>query len=111
MSVKTPTAVEHLLDQIAEDKAIRLRTLSRATIIQTVCPEWAQAEEVVAWFGLPINQLRKLAYEHKVCAKKSDPGLRGSAVLFRVADVRREIDKMPDWVEWMMANNMKGETK
>lgn len=100
-NVVTPNAIEGLLDRIAEHKATRLRTLAKATVVICTTPEWMRAEEVNAFFGIPQNQLKDMVVSGRVIAKKLDPHLTQSAVIFKVADVRKAIGKLTDYADWI----------
>jgi len=108
----SPETTAHLIEAIASDKASRLRTLAKATVVMAVVPEWMRAEEVRAYFGIPQNQLVNLALKAGVAAKKLDPSLRTSAVIFKTADLRRAVEEMSDWRDWLEAERRKdSETK
>lgn len=105
MSNATPTVLTELvgkiIEQIADDKAVRLKALSKATVIMQITPEWVRLEEANALFGLPANQVIDLACKSKIAARKSDPMNRKSAVIFKVADIRRVIEsEMMPYNEW-----------
>lgn len=95
-----PEVISKLIEQIAEDKASRLKTLSRATVVMMLAPEWVRAEEANALFGLPQNQLYDYARSGKVCAKKTDRMNRNSAVIFRTEDIRKVIEHLEDYSTW-----------
>lgn len=97
----SPTAISGLIDRLAEEKASRLRTLAKATVVMCVTPEWMRAEEVNAYFGVPMNQLKDMVIRREVVAKKLDPHLTASAVIYRTADVRRAIDRLFDYADWI----------
>lgn len=94
-------ALAALLEDMAEDKATRLRMLGRATVVLASSPEWVRREEARALFGIPNNQLVALAIAGKVTAKKFDTSLAGSAVVFRAADIRREMELLPDYADYL----------
>ena len=96
----TSPAIAELIDRLAEDKATRLKLLTKTLVVMAECPEWAQAGEINAWFGLPLNQITKLAMDGKVTAKKTNPLLTSSAVIYKTADIRRAIGKMMDLRDW-----------
>lgn len=97
----TPSAVEQLIDRIAEDKATRMRTLAKATVVICTTPEWVRAEEVNAIFGIPHNTLITLAVKGKIAARKTDPALRSSAVIFETASIRKAIGRMMPYADWV----------
>ena len=97
----SPEATAHLIDAIANDKASRLRTLAKATVVMCVVPEWMRAEEARAYFGIPQNQLIELAIKSKVRAKKLDPALTTSAVIFKTDDLRKAVEGLADWRDWL----------
>ncbi len=96
----SPEATACFIEAIANDKAARMRTMAKATVVMCVTPEWMRAEEVNAVFGIPKNQLYRFAVEGKVIAKKLDPELRGSAVIFKAESVRRAIGRLTPYEEW-----------
>lgn len=96
-----PEVISKLIEQIADDKAARLKTLSKATVIMQITPEWVRLEEANALFGLPNNQVLDLARTGKVAARKTDPGNRKSATIFKVLDLRRVVEsEMMPYDEW-----------
>ena len=97
----TTQEVANLLEQIAEDKAAKIRTMTRSTTVLCTVPIWARREEINALFGVPPQQLLKMVLSGGVRAKKLDPELRGSAVIFNVEDVRRAIDDLTDWTKYI----------
>ena len=97
----TPNAIADLIDRIAEDKASRLRTLAKATVVIVTTPEWARAEEVNAIFGIPHNQLISLAVSGQIAARKTNPRQTASAVIFETESIRKAIGKMMPYAEWM----------
>lgn len=92
--------IENLIDRLAEEKAAKMKTLSKATVVMMMIPEWMRAEEVNALFGLPLNQLYQLAKTGKIAAKKTDPMNRNSAVIFKTQDIRAIIGDMTDYSQW-----------
>lgn len=97
----SPETTACLIEAIANDKASRIKALSRTAVIMNVCPEWMRSDEVTAYFGIPPNQLRQMAIDGKIIAKKLDPLLTQSAVIFKVADIRKAIDKLSPYDEWI----------
>lgn len=100
MSVNTPTAIEHLIERLAEDKAYRLRTLAKATVVMMAIPEWVRAEEAYALFGMPLNQLIERARTGEIIARKTDPYLRASATIFKTESIRAAIERMMPYDKW-----------
>lgn len=96
----TAEDISILIDRMAEDKATKLRTLAKATVVMVCAPEWMRAEEVNAYFGLPHNQLIALACAGKVVARKSDPTNAKSASLFKTQSIRAAIDAMMPYDKW-----------
>jgi hypothetical protein len=96
----TMEKLAQILEEMADDKATRLRMLSKATVVMTITPEWVRAEEANALFGLPINQVYDLAKTGKIAAKKTDRTNRNSAVIFNVADLRAAIGEMMPYDRW-----------
>ena len=96
-----PEVISKIIEQIADDKAARLKTLSKATVIMQITPEWVRLEEANALFGLPNNQVLDLARTGKVAARKTDPGNKKSATIFKVIDLRRVVEsEMMPYDEW-----------
>lgn len=96
-----PEVISKIIEQIADDKAARLKTLSKATVVMQITPEWVRLEEANALFGLPNNQVLDLARTGKVAARKTDPGNRKSATIFKVLDLRRVVEsEMMPYNEW-----------
>lgn len=96
----TPDDIANLIDRMADDKAARLKTLAKATVVMMTTPEWIRAEEANALFGLPHNQLIDLACKGIVIGRKSDPMNRKSATIFKVESIRRAIDQMMPYDVW-----------
>lgn len=99
----TPETTARLIEAIASDKAARLKTLAKATVVICTTPEWLRAEEVNAVFGIPKHTLIGLAVNGKVAARKTDPTLKASAVIFEAESIRRAIGKMTPYAEWARA--------
>lgn len=97
----TPEATAHFIEAIASDKAARLKTLAKATVVLMQTPEWVRAEEANALFGIPHNQLVTLAMAGKVKARKLDPMLKASAVVFEVASIRTALESLTPYDEWV----------
>lgn len=97
-----PEVISQIIEQIADDKAARLKTLSKATVIMQITPEWVRLEEANALFGLPNNQVLDLARTGKVAARKTDPGNKKSATIFKVIDLRRVVEsEMTPYDKWL----------
>ena len=97
----TPETTAHFIEAIASDKAARMKTLAKATVVIMTTPEWVRAEEANALFGIPHNQLVTLAMAGKIKARKLDPMLKASAVVFEVASLRKALDKLTPYDEWL----------
>lgn len=95
--------VEGLIGRIAEDRAAQVRALGRAAIVLAAIPEWAQSREIEAWFGIPRNRLVAMVVSRQVVARKFDATDPRSVTIYRVADVRRAIDALPDYADWLAA--------
>lgn len=95
--------VEGLIGRIAEDRAAQVRALGRAAIVLAAIPEWAQSREIEAWFGIPRNRLVAMVVSRQVVARKFDAADPRSVTIYRVADVRRAIDALPDYADWLAA--------
>jgi hypothetical protein len=100
MAKVTAQDIATLIDQIAEDKATKLKALSTATVVMVLPPEWCRKEEVTALFGLPPNQINALAQKGEIIARKSDPMNRNSATLYKVESIRKVIDQMMPYDVW-----------
>lgn len=100
---ETPTVADavSLIGRIATDRAAQIRALGRAAIVLAAIPEWAQAREIEAWFGMPRHRLVRLVAERKVTGRKFDADDPRSVAVFRVADVRRAVDELPDYADWL----------
>ena len=99
--------VASILDRIVQDRATRIETVGKAAVVLAITPEWARAAELRALYGLPKETLRGMVMAGKICAKKCDPTLRRSATLYRVSDVREAVEELPDYHEWMLAEERK----
>ncbi len=60
--------------------------------------EWIRAKQALQFFGIPEHRLRQFVIDRKVIAKKFDVNDRGSAVVYKTADIRRAIEELPDYV-------------
>jgi hypothetical protein len=100
MAKVTAQDIATLIDQIAEDKATKLKALNKALVVMVLPPEWVRTEEVSALFGLPPNQLHALARKGEIIARKSDPMNRNSATLYKVESIRKVIDQMMPYDVW-----------
>lgn len=108
---ETPTVADavSLIGRIATDRAAQIRALGRAAIVLAAIPEWAQAREIEAWFGMPRHRLVRLVAERKVTGRKFDADDPRSVAVFRVADVRRAVDELPDYADWLEKRTMERE--
>ena len=97
MTAKTINALIQALreeaDELSRNPGGRMRGERVA-----VMSEWCQAAEAKAAFGVPRNRLRSWVCEGKVRAKKMDWTDPGSAVVYCVADIRRTVEALPDYM-------------
>lgn len=98
----TPEVTAHFIEAIARDKAVRLATLSKATVVLCTMPVWVRAEEARALFGVPPNKLIEWTRKGKVKARKCDPKLKGSAAIFETKSLLKAIDELYDYRKWLI---------
>ena len=98
----TPEVTAHFIEAIARDKAVRLATLSKATVVLCTMPVWVRAEEARALFGIPPNKLIEWTRKGKVKARKCDPKLKGSAAIFETKSLLKAIDGLYDYHKWLI---------
>lgn len=108
----TPETTAALIDALATDKAVRLKTLSKATVVLATMPVWVRAEEANALFGVPQNKLYDWVIEKKVIARKCDPDVRGSATIYKVESILRTLESLMDYRQWLIERpDLKGEER
>ena len=98
----TPEVTAHFIEAIARDKAVRLATLSKTTVVLCTMPVWVRAEEARALFGIPPNKLIEWTRKGKVKARKCDPKLKGSAAIFETKSLLKAIDGLYDYHKWLL---------
>ena len=98
----TPETTAALIEALASDRAVRLKTLSKATVVLATMPMWVRAEEANALFGTPLNKLNDWVIEGKVIAKKCDPYLKGSATIFKTETILRTLEGLFDYRRWLL---------
>lgn len=108
----TPETTAALIEALASDRAVRLKTMSKATVVLATMPVWVRAEEANALFGTPLNKLTEWVIAGKVVAKKCDPFLKGSATIFKTETILRTIDGLCDYRRWLLERpDLKGEER
>jgi hypothetical protein len=89
------------LAKIAKDRAAEVKSLQGASVVLVTIPEWAQRHAIKAWFGLSKDALHDFVIRGLVTAKKVDPYMAKSMVIYKVADVREAIEGLTDYAEWL----------